>query len=216
MNEKIIDVTMWMGSWTYPGDKPLKLVGPYSAIGEDKEFCYNFTTNSVDGTHIQAPHYMLKEGKKVNDFELTNFRRRAIVIDVEPGENRFMDSISLFKQFAGEDLADKAIILRCGVMDKLIEGEDVKDILMKPSDAQYLVDQGVKMIVADQTCLDDPTLNNGSCESTGIFCRHEVILVKQVCNLAAVTKKHVIVEAYPLKIKDISGTPCRAVVIEEN
>jgi arylformamidase len=214
MTEKIIDITMWMGSWTYPGDKPFSIQGPYSAIGEGKEFCYNFCTNSVDGTHIQAPHYMLKDGKRINDFDLSDFRRQAIVVDVKPGEGRFMDSQYFKDQLKGETLTDKALILRSGVMDKLIAGRKVQDILLSPTDAQDFMDQGVKMVVADQTCLDDPSLNDGVCEATGIFCRHDVVLVKQVCNLASITQKRVTIEAYPLKIKGISGTPCRAVVIE--
>jgi len=100
-------------------------------------------------------------------------------------------------------------------MDQLLEGEDVKDKLMHPEDAQYLIDKGIKMVVADVTCLDAPLENDGEAPTTRLFCKHDVVLVKQTCNLRAISKRLVMVEAYPLKIRDISGTPVRAIVIED-
>lgn len=212
---KIIDITMWMGDWVYPGDKPLKLEKPYSAFGEDKEFCYNFSTNSADGTHIQSPHYMLKNGKRINEFPIDYFRREAIVVDLYDTKGEFISGNELRNQLDKKDLNDKAVILRTGIMDQLLEGKKVKDKLMHPEDAQYLIDKGVKMIVADVTCLDAPLENDGNAPTTRLFCKHEVVLVKQACNLKAILKRYVIVEAYPLKIRGISGTPVRAIVIED-
>jgi kynurenine formamidase len=212
---KIIDITMWMGEWVYPGDKPLQISEPYSALGEEKEFCYNFSTNSVDGTHIQAPHYMLKDGKRVNDFPVEYFHREAVVIDFYDLKDEFIPSDDLRKQLENEELTNKAVIIRTGVMDRLIKGEDIKDKLMHTQDARWLVDKGIKMIVADVTCLDAPLENDGNAPSTRIFCNNDVVLVKQVCNLQSISKHYVTVEAYPLKIHGISGTPVRAVVLEE-
>ena len=212
---KIIDISMWMGDWVYPGDKPLKIGDPYSAFGEDKEFCYNFSTNSADGTHIQSPHYILKEGKKINEFPINYFRREAIVVDFYNLQEEFIPGHELRKQLDNESLNEKAVILRTGIMDQLLEGEDVKDKLMHPEDAQYLIDKGIKMVVADVTCLDAPLENDGEAPTTRLFCKHDVVLVKQTCNLRAISKRLVIVEAYPLKIRDISGTPVRAIVIED-
>ena len=212
---KIIDITMWMGDWVYPGDKPLQVGSPYSALGEDKEFCYNFSTNSVDGTHIQSPHYMLKTGKKINDFPINYFRREAVVIDFYDLKEKFIPSNELRKQLGKENLNNKAVILRTGIMDQLLAGKKVQDKLMHPDDAQYLIDKGVKMVVADVTCLDAPLENNGVAPATRLFCEHDVVLVKQTCNLSAISKHSVIIEAYPLKIRGISGTPIRAIVIED-
>ena len=211
---KIIDITMWMGDWVYPGDKPLQIGDPYSAFGKNKEFCYNFSTNSADGTHIQSPHYMLKDGKKINEFPIDYFRREAIVVDFYNLQEEFIPSNELRKQLNSENLNNKAVILRTGIMDQLLEGKNVKDKLMHPEDAQYLIDKGIKMIIADVTCLDAPLENKGNAPTTRLFCKHDVVLVKQACNLQAISKRYVIIEAYPLKIRGISGTPVRAIVIE--
>ena len=211
---KIIDITMWMGDWVYPGDKPLQIGDPYSAFGKNKEFCYNFSTNSADGTHIQSPHYMLKDGKKINEFPIDYFRREAIVVDFYNLQEEFIPSNELRKQLDSENLNNKAVILRTGIMDQLLDGKNVKDKLMHPEDAQYLIDKGIKMIIADVTCLDAPLENKGNAPTTRLFCKHDVVLVKQACNLQAISKRYVIIEAYPLKIRGISGTPVRAIVIE--
>ena len=206
---------MWMGDWVYPGDKPLQIGNPYSALGKDKEFCYNFSTNSVDGTHVQWPHYILKNGKKINEFPVGYFRREAVVVDFYNLKEEFLPGDELRKQVDKENLSNKAIILRTGIMDQLLEGKNVKDKLMRPEEAQYLIDKGIKMVVADVTCLDAPLENEGNAPTTKFFCEHDVALVKQVCNLKAISKRHVVVEAYPLKIRSISGTPVRAIVIED-
>ncbi len=212
---KVIDITMWMGDWVYPGDKPLQIGDPYSAFGKDKEFCYNFSTTSADGTHIQSPHYFLKDGKKINEFPIDYFRREAVVVDLYNLQEKFISSNELRRQLEKENLKNKAVILRTGIMDQLLDSKGVKDKLMHPEDAQYLIDKGVKMIVADVTCLDAPLENSGDAPTTRLFCKHDVVLVKQACNLQAISKHYVIVEAYPLKIRGISGTPVRAVVIED-
>ncbi len=212
-NEKLIDITMWVGDWTYPGDKPFSIKGPYSALGEDKEFCYNFCTNSVEGTHIQAPHYILKEGKGINEFSISYFRRKALVVDVDISMP-YIDT-QLIENEIKQIKDETAIIFRTGIMDRLIKGEEVKDVLLKPEDARKLKNTGIKMIVIDTTCLDDPISNGGNCPTTKFCCENDIVLVKQTCNLHEISKKIVVVEAYPLKIKRISGTPCRAVVIEE-
>ena len=206
---------MWMGDWVYPGDKPLQIGDPYSAFGKDKEFCYNFSTTSADGTHIQSPHYFLKDGKKINEFPIDYFRREAVVVDLYNLQEKFISSNELRRQLEKENLKNKAVILRTGIMDQLLDSKGVKDKLMHPEDAQYLIDKGVKMIVADVTCLDAPLENSGDAPTTRLFCKHDVVLVKQACNLQAISKHYVIVEAYPLKIRGISGTPVRAVVIED-
>lgn len=203
-----------MGDWVYPGDKPLRIGKPYSALGKDKEFCYNFSTNSVDGTHIQSPHYMLKDGKKINEFSINYFRREAVVVDFYNLQEDFIPGNELRRQIDKENLNNKAIILRTGIMDQLFDGKNVKDKLMHPRDAQYLIDKGVKMVVVDVACLDAPLENKGEAPTTKLFCKNDVVLVKQVCNLKAISKRYVTVEAYPLKIRGISGTPVRAIVIE--
>ena len=206
---------MWMGDWVYPGDKPLQIDNPYSAFGKDKEFCYNFSTNSADGTHIQSPHYFLKNGKKINEFPIDYFRREAVVVDFCNLQEEFIPGNELRKQLDKENLNNKAVILRTGIMDQLLEGKNVKDKQMHPEDAQYLINKGIRMIIADVTCLDAPLENNGDAPTTTLFCKHDVVLIKQACNLRAITKRYVIVEAYPLKIRGISGTPIRAVIIED-
>ena len=35
------------------------------------------------GTHIQGPHYFLKDEKKINKFPISSFEGKAIVIDIE-------------------------------------------------------------------------------------------------------------------------------------
>lgn len=212
-NQKIIDITMWMGDWTFPGDQPFSIQGPYSAIGEEKEFCYEFSTNSVEGTHIQAPHYVLKNGKKINDFPISYFRRKAIVIDV-PETDKYISDKNI-KDAIKLKIDETAVILRTGVMDKLIAGKEIKDPLLSIESAKIIKTAGIKMIITDTTCLDDPLSNNGECPVTKFCCKNNIVLVKQVCNLKAITRRSVIIEAYPLKIRGISGTPCRAVVIEE-
>lgn len=206
---------MWMGDWVYPGDRALQIGDPYSAFGEDKEFCYNFSTNSADGTHIQSPHYMLKNGKKINEFPINYFQRKVVLVDLLNMQEDYISSQEIRKQLDSENLNDKAVILRTGVMDQLLMGRNKKDKLMYPEDAKYLIDKGVKMIVADVTCLDAPLENDGEAPTTRLFCKHEVVLVKQVCNLNGITKRYVTVEAYPLKIRGISGTPVRAIVVED-
>ncbi len=215
MNTKVIDITMFMGDWTYPGDKPFSIGEPYSAFGPDKEFCYNFSTNSAEGTHIQGPHYFLKNGKKINEFPIEYFRREAVLVDLTDINDDTIPTHFLKEQLNGEKMVEKAVIFRTGIMGRLINGEKVKDKLLLDDGARFLIGKGVKMVVTDTTCLDDPIANNGDAPITKLLLENNIVLVKQVCNLSQISKKHVVVEAYPLKIRGISGTPCRAVVLEE-
>ena len=81
--KKVIDISMEIRDFTFPGDPDCTLKGPFNRVsGENQQFVYDLDISTQSGTHIQGPHYFLKDGKKISDFPLERFMGDAVIIDL--------------------------------------------------------------------------------------------------------------------------------------
>ena len=80
---RIIDLSIWMDSFIFPGNPAWKNSGPFNRVsGSNSEYVYDFELCSQSGTHIQGPHYFSANGKKINEFPLSSFEGMAYIIDI--------------------------------------------------------------------------------------------------------------------------------------
>ncbi len=214
---KIIDISQWMDDYSFSGEQKYKKSGPFNRIsGSNPEFVYDFSLFSQSGTHIQGPHYFLEYGRKINDFPLTAFEGEAFMIDIKKkGEDTSREEFAV--KLDGLKTGSKIILLRTGNMEEIIRA-GTADPSARPGismqAAEYLAETAkVKMIAIDSPGIESrETLNY---EVSKYLCSKEILLLEGLVNLSAVSKKQVFLEAYPMKIRGVEGTPCRALIKEE-
>lgn len=213
---KIIDLSIWMDSFTFPGNPPWKINGPFNRVtGSNSEYVYDFELCTQSGTHIQGPHYFNEHGKKINDFPLNRFEGSAHIIDVEKRGDDVTRS-DLEKLLANIELEGRILILRTGHMDELIREKKI-DPLRRPGisldAAKYLCDEKkINMIAIDSIGLESRTSKNY--EVNTYLCSKGKLILECITNLHEIKSKNVFVEAFPLRIKGVEGTPCRAIAKE--
>jgi arylformamidase len=220
---RIIDISMVLGSFDYPGDVPFQ-VGPcFSAVaGANREFCYPLAMTSQSGTHIQGPHYFRAEGKRIHEFDLAAFEGPAFIADPGPcatGRTGFAPPNEItaerMRLVVGEvDLDGKILILRTGLMEQIIRSGDTSLRCGLTLDcAEFLVrEKRVRMIGIDGLGVEHRP--DQDYVVTKYLCQNDVLLLEQLVNLSAIGKREVWLEAFPLKIIGVEGTPYRAIVKE--
>jgi len=213
---RIIDVSQWMHEFCFEGDQEFFTKGPFNRVaGKNPEFVYDFELCSQSGTHIQGAHYFNQNGQKIESYPLESFEGQAWLFDlakkgVDTTKNDLMGLIGDI------ELKAKIVIFRTGNMDGIIKTGKV-DNQQRPGlsvdAARYLVlEKQVKMIAIDSLGIESRSSKNY--EVNTWLCKHQILILEGLVNLQSITRQQVFLEAFPLKIKDVEGTPCRAIIKE--
>lgn len=211
---ELVDVTMWMDDFLFPGDQPLTLDGPHNFLsGTNPEYIYAIAMESQSGTHVQGPHYFLPDGARIDAFPLTRFEGSAHVIDlVKRGVDTTADDL---RALLGDvDIEGHVLVLRTGHMQELIDGAAL-DGSTRPGlsreAARYLVeDRRISMIAIDSVGVESRETSNY--EVNVYLCEHDVLILECLVNLHSIVGDELWLEAFPLKIRGVEGTPCRAII----
>lgn len=211
---RLIDVSQWTEDFVFPGNPRLKLDGPHNRVnGKNREFVYDLTLCTQSGTHVQGPHYFRKEGEKIDGFPLSDFEGPCVVVDLQ---KRGTDTTSedLERLIAMEERALPVLILRTGHMDEILK-EGRLDPSRRPglsTDAAEFITTGThfRLVGIDSVGLESRSTENF--EVNVHLCRHGILLLEGLVNLFSVKSRQAFLEAFPLKIRGVEGTPCRAVI----
>lgn len=214
----VIDLSINIDDFLFPDDPNCKLEGPFNRVpGNNPEFVYDLKISTQSGTHIQGPHYFLKDGKRLDAFPLESFMGETIIIDlIKRGEDTTKeDMINLISPTEGKG---KILILRTGHMEELVQSK-VLDPTKRPGlsldCAKYLAeDVGVRMLGIDSIGFESRVTDNY--EVNVFFCQKEIILLECLTNLKAIKRRDFWLSAVPIRIDGTEGAPCRAYAIEKS
>lgn len=212
---RLLDVSCWLDDFQFPGDRPVLVDGPYNAVaGANPEFVHHLSTPTQAGTHIQGPRYFLADGATIDSFPLSRFEGEAVLVDI-PKRGSDTEPEELAAALSGRPIADRILLLRTGHMAEVIASGTL-DPARRPglslSAARWLVDAGVRMIAIDSVGVESRTTANY--EVNVLLCSAGVLLLEGLVGLEQVGSGKLWLEAFPLKVRGVEGTPCRAVVKE--
>lgn len=209
---RLVDLSLSMAAFVFPGNPPLSLKGPYNRVdGDNREYVYDFQLCTQSGTHIQGAHYFSGSGKTIDAYPLERFEGWAHVVDVQPnGED--ITAAQLEAALGTVEVSDGIVVLRTGAMENLLRTGAVNRRLsgLSLEGAKYLCDvKKVKLLAVDAPGLE--SVHSRHHEVTVYLGTRDVLILEGLCNLQALRGGQVFIEAYPLKIEGVEGTPCRAV-----
>ena len=214
MNYRLIDISCPMEAFTFPGNPAVTVSGPFNRVpGNNPEFVYDVVMCTQSGTHIQGAHYFIKDGFKIEQYDIDRFDGPGILVDC-----RFVDTdvnVDFLKEKLGSlKLADRIILLRTDYFDNLVKSHTSHPsrIGLSMLAANYLVEQKVKMIGIDSPGVESRVTKNF--EVNRFLCERNVLLLEGLMNLSAIQSQNFWVSCFPLKLSGVEGTPCRAVVRE--
>ncbi|MCB0324578.1 MAG: cyclase family protein [Bdellovibrionales bacterium] len=118
---RMIDLTYDIDGFLFPGNPECKPDGPHNRVGGmNPEFVYDLKICTQSGTHVQGPHYFLKDGATLDKIPLERWCGRAVVIDM-PKRGVDTTAEELRSLVEPEEISDSILVLRTGHMEEILE-----------------------------------------------------------------------------------------------
>ena len=212
---KPIDLTLTISENlpSFPGSPTPKFI-PWTKIKTDGYNLELLFLSSHSGTHMDAPFHFVKDGLKIHQIDANRFVRDAVILKLKKGANQSItkkDIIQFEKKF-GKILNDSTIIFATGWyknLTKKIYFE--KNPGLSLTAAKYLSSKKINLVG-----IDSPSIDVGSNKEFSvhkILSQNNIIIVENLANLEKIQSSKFKFVALPLKLKDATGSPIRAIAI---
>jgi kynurenine formamidase len=169
------------------------------------------------GTHADAPRHFVPNGRTIDEVPLETLIGPATIADFFGCPPLHEIDIPELKQKLGGKVPQR-LILRTGWSQYFGNLKFYNEYpFLSEAAAQWLVEQGVRLIAMDSPSPDNPTHSRGTPKDSPnhkVLLGAEVVLVEYLTNLNAITAAEVELIVLPLKLKGCDGSPARCVAIE--
>ena len=217
---KIIDLSLPIeeGMMTFPTHwHPVVEVTVLGRHGIEGRETRKIVLGTHTGTHADAPRHFIPNGGTIDEIPLEILIGPASVAD-------FTDCRAL-QEIWVKDLQQKLgakvpprLILRTGWSEHFGKMKFYNEYpFLSENAAQWLVDQGVRLIAMDTPSPDNPAHSRGTAKDSPnhkVLLGAGVVLVEYLVNLKAISASSVELIVLPLKLKGGDGSPARCVAIE--
>ena len=210
---KPIDLTLTISSSipNFPGSPKPHFIR-WSDIGHDGYNLELLFLSSHTGTHLDAPYHFVQNGLKIDKIPLDRLMGKAILIKLKKIKNSPItkSDILSFEKKNGKIPRHSSIFFYTEWQKNLkdenyfIENPGL-DILA----AKYLALKKINLVG-----IDSPSIDLGTDESFSvhhILSRNNILIVENLTNLNKITSIKFNFTILPLKLKDATGSPVRAV-----
>jgi kynurenine formamidase len=168
-----------------------------------------FAKDTHTGTHLDAPAYLLKNQRTIDNFGLESFFSDAVILDLshtKPGEAVDDEDLEGAEEEAG-------LALREGEAAIVYTGGLVKPhAYLSENAAQYLEFKRVGMVGIDAPSIDSLTARDLPAHLT--LLKSGILVLEGLCNLEEVDVPRFRLAAFPLKV-NAPTSPVRALAILE-
>ncbi|MDP2717691.1 MAG: cyclase family protein [Candidatus Micrarchaeota archaeon] len=197
---RYLDLSMPLSSDTpvYPGD-PAPRVRPHNTFEVDGWNTTHLDILSHFGTHMDAPFHRFADGKKLDDYPLSEFFGQAVVVDAFGQRPIDSDLSSVCR--------NDFVFFYTGQTEKAGTPAFFQDPpFVSEKTAQTLVEKGVRVVGLDSFSPDGPP-----------YAVHDILLgasvriVENLVNLKPLVGTRFECVILPLNLKDADGAPCRVV-----
>ena len=210
---KPIDLTLTISKSipSFPGSpKPQFIL--WSDIKDDGYNLELLFLSSHTGTHIDAPYHFVKDGMKIHQIPLDRLIGKAILIKLKKTRNSSItkEDIILFEKKNGVIPNDSSVFFFTEWQKNLKKDNYfTENPGLDKSAADYLVSKKINLVG-----IDSPSIDLGMDDSFivhQIFSKNNILIVENLANLNKIPSKEFTFTILPLKLKDATGSPVRAV-----
>ncbi len=168
--------------------------------------------SSHTGTHLDAPYHFVKNGLKIDQIPVERLVGKATLIKIERSKNTAItkSDITSFEKENGRILNHASIFFHTGWQKNLKkENYFIENPGLDSSSAKYLASKKINLVG-----IDSPSIDLGKDESFkvhNILSRNNILIVENLTNLNKIKPIEFNFTILPLKLKDATGSPVRAV-----
>ena len=210
---KIIDLTLTVSDKipTFPGSPQPNFI-PWENIKEDGYNLEVLFLSSHTGTHMDAPHHFLEKGAKIHEISLKKLVSEAALIQCRKngGQSITKTDIQKFEKNHGKIENFSSVIFYTGWQKNLQKKYYfTKNPGLSVSAAKYLTSKKISLVGIDSPSIDlgkDPKFSVHK-----IFAKKGVLIVENLANLNKIKSPTFHLVVLPLKLKNATGSPVRAI-----
>ena len=195
----------------FPGSPKPYLIN-WSNIKDDGYNLELLFLSSHTGTHIDAPYHFVKNGLKINQIPLDRLVGKGVLIKLKKDRNQSItkSDITLFEKKNGM-IPDRSSIFFYTTWQKNLKKNNyfTENPGLDISSAKYLASKKINLVG-----IDSPSIDLGKDKSFSVhhvLSKNNILIVENLTNLNKISSKEFIFTILPLKIKDATGSPVRAI-----
>ena len=210
---KPIDLTLTISESipSFPGSPKPQFIS-WSNLKEDGYNLELLFLSSHTGTYLDAPYHFVKNGLKINQIPLDRLIGKAILIKIKKTKNNAItkSDIILFERKNGK-IPNKSSIFFFTGWQKNLQKKNyfTENPGLDISAAKYIASKKTNLVG-----IDSPSIDLGNDELFNvhhIFSKNNILIVENLTNLKKISSKEFNFTILPLKLKDITGSPVRAI-----
>jgi len=214
---KIIDLTLTVSDKipTFPGSPQPNFI-PWENIKEDGYNLEILFLSSHTGTHMDAPHHFLEKGAKIHEISLKKLVSEAALIQCRKNGSQSITKtdIQKFEKNHGKIENFSSVIFYTN-WEKNLQKKYyfTKNPGLSVSAAKYLASKKISLVGIDSPSIDlgkDPKFSVHQ-----IFAKKGVLIVENLANLDKIKSPTFHLVVLPLKLKNATGSPVRAIAFVE-
>ena len=210
---KIIDLTLTVSDKipTFPGSPQPNFI-PWENIKEDGYNLEVLFLSSHTGTHMDAPHHFLEKGAKIHEISLKKLVSEAALIQCRKngGQSITKTDIQKFEKNHGKIDGFSSVIFLTGWQRNLQKKHYfTNNPGLSVSAAKYLVSKKISLVGIDSPSIDlgkDPKFSVHQ-----VFAKKGILIVENLANLDKIKSPTFHLVVLPLKLKNATGSPVRAI-----
>ena len=212
---KVVDLTLTISENipTFPGSPQPNFIS-WENIEKDGYNLELLFLSSHTGTHIDAPYHFLKKGQKIHQILIKRLVTEAVLIKIRKSADQAITKtdIERFEKKHGIIDDGSTIIFHTGWQKNL---QKKSYFLRNPglavSGARYLASKKINLVGIDSPSID--LGKDGKFSVHHILAKNGILIVENLANLEKIhsEKFHLIVA--PLKLKNATGSPVRAMAL---
>ena len=214
---KILDLTLTISNKipTFPGSPQPNFI-PWEKIKDDGYNLELLFLSSHTGTHLDAPYHFLEKGSKIHEISLKKLVSNAVLIKSRKKRNETITKtdIQKFEKKHGKIESFSSVVFWTGWQRNLQKDNYfTKNPGLSVLAAKYLASKKISLVGIDSPSIDLGTDSKFSVHQ--IFAKKGILIVENLANLDKIksSKFHLVV--LPLKLKNATGSPVRAIAFVE-
>jgi kynurenine formamidase len=210
---KPIDLTLTISESipSFPGSPKPQFIS-WSNLKEDGYNLELLFLSSHTGTHLDAPYHFVKNGLKIHQILLDRLVGKATIIKIKKTKNTAITKLDIiaFEKKNGKISNHSSIFFFTGWQKNLQKKNYfTENPGLDISAAKYIASKKINLVG-----IDSPSIDLGNDESFNvhhIFSKNNILIVENLTNLKKISSKEFNFIILPLKLKDATGSPVRAI-----
>ncbi|MGD2106222.1 MAG: cyclase family protein [Nitrosopumilaceae archaeon] len=210
---KQLDLTLTISEKipSFPGSPTPQFLN-WSTIENDQYNLELLFLSSHTGTHVDAPYHFVKNGKKIHQISLNRLFGNGLLIKTRKGKDQEITKKDLldFEQKFGKIKNFSSIFFFTGWQKNLKNNNYfLNNPGLSKSAANYLISKKINLIGIDSPSIDRG--RNKQFSTHKILAKNNILIVENLSNLEKIPRINFDFIILPLKLKNASGSPVRAI-----